>query len=169
LTDGAGLSGQSVYQYVVVYDPAGGYVTGGGWINSPAGAYAPDPTIAGKATFGFVSKYQKGATVPTGNTQFNFHAAGMDFRSTSYQWLVIAGPQAKYKGLGRINGQGDYGFLLSAIDGQANGDGGLDKFRIKIWDQATGAIVYDNQMADEDDAAPTTALGGGSIVIHKEK
>ena len=28
--------------YVVVYDPSAGFVTGGGWINSPAGAYAAD-------------------------------------------------------------------------------------------------------------------------------
>ena len=26
---------------IVVYDPSGGFVTGGGWINSPAGAYVP--------------------------------------------------------------------------------------------------------------------------------
>ena len=31
-------SNESVYQYVVVYDPSGGFVTGGGWIHSPAGA-----------------------------------------------------------------------------------------------------------------------------------
>ncbi len=29
---------------VVIYDPDGGFVTGGGWINSPAGAYSADPT-----------------------------------------------------------------------------------------------------------------------------
>ncbi|HKZ49263.1 MAG TPA: PKD domain-containing protein, partial [Thermoplasmata archaeon] len=46
--------------FVVVYDPEGGFVTGGGWINSPPGAYARDLTLTGKATFGFVSKYQKG-------------------------------------------------------------------------------------------------------------
>ena len=27
----------------VVYDPNAGFVTGGGWITSPAGAYKPDP------------------------------------------------------------------------------------------------------------------------------
>src|SRR5207248_3436906 len=35
--------------YVVVYDPSAGFVTGGGWIASPAGAYAADPTLTGKA------------------------------------------------------------------------------------------------------------------------
>ena len=66
LTDNDGGCATSTFQYVVVYDPAGGFVTGGGWITSPAGAYAADPALTGKATFGFVSKYKKGATVPTG-------------------------------------------------------------------------------------------------------
>lgn len=39
------------------YDPNGGFVTGGGWINSPAGAYLDDPTAV-EAT-GFVAKYVK--------------------------------------------------------------------------------------------------------------
>ena len=45
----------------VVYDPSGGFVTGGGWINSPASAYVAAPDLAAKASFGFVSKYEKGA------------------------------------------------------------------------------------------------------------
>src|SRR5437773_686286 len=69
VSDQAGNSAQSVFQFVVVYDPDGGFVTGGGWINSPAGAYPLDPSLVGKATFGFVSKYLHGATVPTGNTE----------------------------------------------------------------------------------------------------
>jgi len=166
VTDKDGGSGQAVFQYVVVYDPNGGFVTGGGWINSPAGAYTPNPTLAGKATFGFVSKYQHGATAPTGNTQFTFHVASMNFNSTSYDWLVIAGARAQYKGTGTINGSGDYEFTLTAIDGQINGGGGVDKFRIKIRDKATNQIVYDNQMGAGDSASPSTAIADGSIVIH---
>jgi hypothetical protein len=99
---------------LVVYDPSGGFVTGGGWITSPVGAYTADPKLGGKATFGFVSKYQKGAKVPTGNTEFQFHAAGMNFKSTSYEWLVVAGSKAQYKGVGTINGVGEYSFMLDA-------------------------------------------------------
>jgi hypothetical protein len=155
------------FQYVVVYDAGAGFVTGGGWINSPRGAYAADPTLTGKANFGFVSKYQKGSDVPTGNTEFQFQSAGFNFKSTVYEWLVIAGPKAQYKGSGTINGQGDFGFLLTAIDGSVNGGGGIDKFRLKVWEKTTSAIVYDNQVGSADTADPTTALGGGSIVIHK--
>ncbi len=69
----------------VVYDPSAGCVTGGGWISSPAGAYTPNPTLTGKASFGFVSKYQKGAQIPTGETEFNYQIAGFNFHSTNYQ------------------------------------------------------------------------------------
>jgi PKD repeat protein len=169
VTDDDGGSDQSLFQYVVVYDPNGGFVTGGGWIDSPAGAYVADPAMTGKANFGFVSKYQKGATVPTGDTEFQFKAGNLNFKSRNYEWLVISGgSRAQYKGSGTINGGGDYGFLLTATDGQASGGGGNDKFRIKIWNKATGAVVYDNQPLAGDDATPTTALQGGSIVIHSK-
>jgi hypothetical protein len=157
------------YRYVVVYDPLGGFVTGGGWIHSPTDAYVLEPTLSGKATFGFVSKYKKGTNVPVGNTEFQFHAANFSFRSTEYDWLVIAGARAMFKGTGVIDGAGNYGFMLTAIDGALPGGGGEDKFRIKIWDLATDAMVYDNQMDASDDADLTTVIGGGSIVIHKGK
>src|SRR5439155_969226 len=49
--------------YVVIYDPSAGYVTGGGWINSPAGACNPaagvqgvcGSDVTGHANFGFSS------------------------------------------------------------------------------------------------------------------
>jgi len=166
VTDDDGGSGTATYEYLVVYDPSAGFVTGGGWITSPLGAYAADPTLTGKATFGFVSKYLKGATVPTGNTEFQFHAAGMNFKSTSYDWLVVAGTKAMYKGVGTINGEGNYGFILSAIDGGAKG---TDKFRIQIWDKDNAdAIVYDNMLGAAPDytSDPTTIISG-SIVVHK--
>lgn len=72
------------------------------------------------------------------------------------------------KGEGIIIGLGNYSFMLTAIDGQVQGGGGVDKFRIKICDRATDQIIYDNQMGASDTGDPTTVLGGGSIVIHKE-
>ena len=165
--DDGGTDTETAAAYIVIYDPSAGFVTGGGWITSPAGAYADDPSLSGKATFGFVSRYQKGATVPIGSTEFQFHAASFDFKSTSYQWLVIAGARAQYKGEGGIAGRtGAYGFLLTAIDGAVNGGGGVDKFRIKVWDLVSGNVVYDNQIGQTDVSGAATALGGGSIVVH---
>jgi hypothetical protein len=168
ITDGTGGSDTEEYRYVVVYDPNGGFVTGGGWITSPTGAYAADPTLTGKATFGFVSKYLKGASLPSGSTEFQFKAGDLNFHSSSYHWLVVSGARAQYKGVGTINGTGEYGFMLTVTDGQLTGGGGVDRFRIKIWLNSTGEVVYDNQIGAGDDANPTTAIASGSIVIHKK-
>ncbi len=45
--------------YLSVADPSAGFVTGGGWINSPEGALV-GTTIVGKANFGFNAQYKKG-------------------------------------------------------------------------------------------------------------
>jgi len=166
VTDKDGGVGHSVFQFLVVYDPLAGFVTGGGWILSPPGAYTADPTLTGKATFGFVAAYQPGARVPSGNTEFQFHAADFNFHSTSYDWLVVSGPKAQYKGSGTINGAGDFGFRLTAVDDAINGSGGADKLRIQIFDKGTGVAIYDNQLNAGDGANPTTVLGGGQIIIH---
>jgi hypothetical protein len=147
---------------IVVYDPSAGFVTGGGWIDSLAGAYVPDPSLTGKATFGFVSKYKKGAEVPTGQTEFQFHVADLNFHSDSYDWLVVTqgGTNAQFKGEGTINGApattGEaYKFMVWAKDDAP------DEFRIKIWyeeDDGTEHVVYDN-LAHQ-------PIAGGSIVIH---
>lgn len=168
VTDDDGGSDSEIFQYVVVYDPDAGFVTGGGWIDSPAGAYTADATLSGRASFGFVSKYKKGATVPDGQTQFQFHAGDLNFHSTAYEWLVVSGPKAQYKGSGTINGAGNYGFMLTVNDGQQTGGGDVDRFRIKIWDNQTGNVVYDNQIGDADDDAASDAIEGGSIVIHSK-
>lgn len=140
---------------VVAYDPSAGFVTGGGWIESPAGAYKADPSLTGKANFGFVSKYQKGATKPTGQTEFNFQTAALNFHSSSYDWLVVTGgTKAQYKGTGTINGTGNYRFILWAQDGVE------DKFRIRIWTETDSVEtdIYDNGFDQ--------AIAGGSIMIH---
>ena len=160
VTDNSGASDTDTFEFVVIYDPSAGFVTGGGWINSPAGASTAFPSAVGKANFGFVSKYQRGATLPTGQTAFQFNAGDLDFHSTSYEWLVISGPMAQYKGSGTINGSGDYGFLLTATDSGIAGGGNADTFRIKIWRKDAEETVYDN--------GSSQPIGGGSIVIHRK-
>jgi hypothetical protein len=155
---------------IAVYDPSAGYVTGGGWLMSPAGACKPDLGATGKANFGFVSKYKKGATIPTGETEFQFKAGNLNFHSTAYEWLVVSGALAQYKGTGTVNGVAGYSFLLTAKDGQINGGGGVDGLRLKIWDTSTSVIVYDNILSPDGDqmtAGNTQSLNGGSIIIHK--
>ena len=164
VSDGSGSPGKSSFDFVVVFDLTGG-VAGCGWIDSPAGAYPRDPTLTGRARFAFLSRYPRGSTVPNGVTFFRFRAGNLRFRSTSYAWLAIVGAKAQYKGVGLINGGGDFGLLVSAIDGQLPGGGGVDKLRIKIWQRRTLRVAYDNQAGAPDGAEPVAPLALGRIVI----
>jgi len=167
--DGTGASG-CAQVWIVVYDPNGGFITGGGFINVGAGSYTADPTLSGRANFGFNSQYKKNANVPTGETEFNFQVGNMNFHSTAYTWLVVSGWKAQYKGTGTINGSGNYDFTLTAYDGDIAGGGGYDKFRIRITGANNGnAVIFDNRngLPTDMDTADPQAIDGGSIVIHK--
>lgn len=165
--DKDGGTSDADFRYVVVYDPEGGFVTGGGWFDSPAGSYAGDPSLTGKANFGFNAKYKKDESTPSGQVQFGLQTGDLDFHSINYEWLVITGGRAQLKGIGTINREGEYEFMITMVDGDIPGGDGIDRFRIKMWDLGTGEVPYDNQIGDPDEADLVTILGGGSIVIHE--
>jgi FtsP/CotA-like multicopper oxidase with cupredoxin domain len=169
VTDSTGDTASAIVM-IVVFDPKAGFVSGGGTVDSPAGAYIADPNASGSATFGFYSKYRKGAAIPTGETEFLFRTGNFRFRAVKYDWLVVAGARAQFKGTGSVNGVSNYGFLLTVVDGDLTGGGGVDRFRLKVWDKsAADKIVYDNVIGAPDDleAASPQALTSGSIIIHK--
>ncbi|MFN3760336.1 MAG: MBG domain-containing protein, partial [Algoriphagus aquaeductus] len=166
--------------YVTVFDPSASFVTGGGWINSPAGSMRANPTAVGKANFGFVSKYKKGknntfTNEVDGNTEFQFQAGDLNFKSTMHESgsLVISGSRATYRGTGTVNGASGFRFVVVAIDGQWNGQSNPDRFRIKIT-TTNGTVIYDNGLGADENGNDATILGnngtgGGSIVIHEVK
>ena len=158
--DAAGNTSITECTMLAVYDPTAGFVTGGGWFTSPTGAYLADPSLTGRANFGFVSKYVKGRTLPTGNTEFQFNSGGLSFSSTAYEWLVVNqnATNAQFKGTGTLNGVAGHEFMVWAQDGAP------DSFRIKI-SHSAGMLVYDNSQAGEFGSS----LGGGNIVIHAPK
>lgn len=55
--------------------------------------------------------------------------------------------------------------MLTAVDGDLRS--ASDALRLKIWDVATGAVVYDNKFGEADESDASTIIEGGSIVIHK--
>ena len=169
VTATAGIGCSISTAYIPVYDASGSFVTGGGWIMSPAGAYKADITLTGKANFGFVSKYKKGSSQVEGNTEFQFKAGNLNFKSMLHESgsLVISGNKATYRGDGTINGVPGFKFTLVALDGDFNSGTAPDQFRIKIW--GASGIIYDNGLGADDNSDVSTALGGGSIVIHTPK
>ena len=93
--------------------------------------------------------------MPVDNTEFQFKAGNLNFRSVSCEWLVVFGTKAQFKGEGSINGAGSYKFMITADDGNP------DTFRIKIWyeDGSGEHVSHDN--------GSQQAISGGSNVIHK--
>lgn len=156
-TDGARNVASKCGAIVAVYDPSGGFVTGGGQVASPAGADLANPSAAGQATFGFVSKYLPGRNTPTGNLEFQFKEGSLNFKSTSMDWLVVTGePRAMFRGIGTVNGTGECKFEVDAWDGSFSGN--VDGFGLKIFSCAGGGDRY---------TLPARPLTRGSIIIHK--
>ncbi|MEO7295520.1 MAG: ExeM/NucH family extracellular endonuclease, partial [Candidatus Limnocylindria bacterium] len=124
-------------------------VTGGGRIT----------TDAGIASFELSADYAGPSIIPTGHTTFTL--PGFVFESTSYEWLVaeVDGSGARYSGSGTVNGESGYGFLVAVTDGP-------DRLRMKIWDEETDEVVFDNQPGDADDATGSHAIRSGQIKIH---
>jgi hypothetical protein len=190
ITNQNGGVAKGYYKYVVIYNPAAGWVSGYGTINSYPGAYVANPALTGTARFGFSSKYLKNSTVPSGSTGFNLKVAKFKFVGTSQIYLTIAGAKAQYSGSGIAmvhtaahTGDQDCddpthfqavstaaNFILTAIDGELTGQVSPDGFRIKISDANTKAIIYDNMMGTVDDPnlfTPQT-IASGKIEIHKQ-
>lgn len=152
-TDNRGNTAESDPVFFVVYDPEGGFATGGGWICPDEESTLP----GGKATFGFVAKYKQDSS--TGNLEFQYHDAEINLKSTTIDWLVISGVSAQFQGTATINGEGLYTFRVSAKDNDEPGVGS-DEFDIKIWD------------GTDTEAGPLhkakNILAGGNIVVHKK-
>lgn len=165
VTDDDGGVGRFLLETVVVFDPAAGSARGAGWFESPLGAHPADESATGRATFGFLARYRKDAAEPVAHTGFRLKTGRLAFESTSYDWLVITGAKAHFRGTGRVDGSGSYGFQITAIDGQDHDASGPDRIRIRVWDSGSGRVVYDSQPGAPDDADPLTGLGGGSITV----
>jgi CSLREA domain-containing protein len=162
VTDAAGETAVSTFEYLVVYDPAAGFATGGGWFWSEAGAchHAICDGIDGnKVNFGFVIRYQKDAAAPDGNAQFQI--GDFRFQATDFHDLVInqSESQATFRGSGKVNGQPApngtaYQFVVWARDASP------DTLRIRIWYEENGStiLIYDNGYHQP--------INGGNIKVH---
>jgi hypothetical protein len=158
VTDDDGGTAAASFQYVVVYAPAGAFVTGTGSISVAPGAFTDDPTVSGLGRFGFVARYTAGASVPTGRTDFRVAGGALEFNSTAYDWLVASGDVALLRGSGKLNDVEGYVFQVTARDGERLRE--TDRFQIQIWDRA-GRLVFDSSRGSD------TAISGGNIVVHQ--
>ncbi len=151
--DKAGNIAHSDQSFFVVYDPTGGFATGGGWLIPDAESTVPN----GRANFGFLAKYKDGGS--TGNLEFQYKDAEINLKSSSIDWLTITGISAIFQGTATINGDGLYTFRVTAKDNAEPG-AGADNFDIRIW-QGTGTDSDPYHKAKN-------VISGGNIVVHKK-
>lgn len=113
-------------------------VTGAGWLNSSQGSYKLDKSAGDKLYFEF-QMMDRGITYqPSGKVTIRYPQANLNFKSDICDWLLLDNQMATLTGTGKINNQGNYGYMLVAYDQP-------DKLRIVIWDKNDGdKIVYDN-------------------------
>ncbi|MET8832764.1 PKD domain-containing protein [Micromonospora sp. NPDC004540] len=154
---------------VVVYDPEGGFLTDGGVISSPAGAFPAGPEHTGKLIIQASVKYQPGESGPVpgnGRLAADLEGGEMRLQSTGFEWLVVS-PTGKVavKGVGTVGGQAGFGFLLY-------GDDDPDGLRLVVWRLGDNTIpnnqiIYDNRPSSLDlDESSLTAMATGAIQIH---
>lgn len=134
--DDDGDSDTAVLGQVFVFDPDD-FVTGGGWVSSPGGSWVSQPDHTGKATFGFVVRYDKSWDV-SGNLQFQLHN-GLNLHATSFDYLLINDGVAEFHGAGRVNGVAGYSFEVIATD-ERLATTTQDLFWIEI--TGPGGVVY---------------------------
>ena len=145
---------------IVIYDPNGGYTVGSGSFPSPKGAIPSKPDLEGNVVFGFQSNYFKGATNPKGETTLGFTVGDFEFNALNFDYLVVQGAKAQFKGSGKIIGdQSGYNFVMTVIDGALDGSG-VDKIRMKIYNKNTGEIIYDNEPGISEAVDPTSKADG---------
>ena len=132
--DSGRTSGQQ--HQVVVFDGRTGFVTGGGWIDSPEGSYHPhesdghedDHDREGKVNYGFESKHHKDTPTPQEQPEFQVKGKHFEFQSTGYQSNSIDDNDSKatYRGSGKVGNTGGYEFLVTVNDDARKSGGGAD-------------------------------------------
>jgi hypothetical protein len=148
---------------IVVYEPTGGFVTGGGWIVDASG---------NKGSFGFNVRYKKNG-LPGGQAIYVYRIGDWQYIVKSTAWLGMAIDQnhsffeakcvvQRYNILTGelVWAEGNYQVRVDVWD---NGEpGGSDVYQIRVYDK-NGLIYY------EAGFNPYGFLQGGNIQIHLEK
>jgi hypothetical protein len=140
---------------LIVYNPRGGFVTGGGWILPEDDGSNTWPDV--RANFGFNAKYRRGE--PRGHIRFRYTDGYIKLKSTSIEQVVVAGGAvAHFMGWARVNRENGYWFCVKAVDNGQPGTG-VDTFEIDIW-------APEDSLEDEPTESVGGILCGGNIKVH---
>lgn len=144
------------HEYVAVYDPGAGFLTGEASFEAPGGTL----------TFQLDAKYDKNGGYIKGQATAALDTGELELESQELHWLVIEPDgMAHLMGSAQVNGKGGYDFLITVLDG---GKMSTDLGRVRVWHTGAGKnghLVYDTQWGDPV-GADATAVLQGSIVLH---
>lgn len=154
VTDDDGMSAATGSRTLAVYDPLAGYTTASGYIQGVM--------LGSKTYFSHNVRYSGGGT-PTGT--FEIHGTpSANMTSNAFEYLVVQGTTGTFRGTGTLTNGTPVTFLVRGIDYKPALTN-RDRIRIKVWNSATGAVVYDSQPNTVDLATPTAYVAGGSFSI----
>jgi len=163
VSDEDGGAGSSLAQ-VPIHDPAADRASGEVRFDSPMGAYARNPAFSDQAELALSVQYGPGAidgTRPYGSVTFELLGGGMRFEGQQIDWLVVAKRRVWLAAKGTVNGVGRY-----SIAADLDLDPAPGRVRVRVWDRENDeTMLYDSQPGAELDAAPTTPLTKGHVVI----
>ncbi len=130
-----------VFQFVVIYDPNAGFVTGGGWINPPL-RWLPAPcrarrTSASSRSTRRAPTFRKVRPNSSSRRETSTSTAP---RTTPGAWSSPAAGRRRTGAPAPSTGVPGYRFLLIAYDGNQPGGDGIDRFRIKITQERLGHL-----------------------------
>ena len=145
VTDDDGGSGESSPATVLVYDLGAGSVVGAGKLSGPGS---------------FALAVRNGGGTTRGSVQFSTGRGGIGFHAESPEWLLVDRGCALTTGRGRVDGRTGFSFWVTAVQ-----VGGRDRFRIRIWRTATGAVVVDTGSGPLTDCATADRIAGGFVVV----
>jgi formylglycine-generating enzyme required for sulfatase activity len=152
-----GCSEYTASAILVVYNPEGGFATGGGWLVPEDDGINTHPNL--KAHFGFSVEYKDSLEDPNGSLEFRYQDDYVNLESTLIERLVVTGGKiAQFKGWAVVNGVPGNWFFVKAIDNGSPGKNN-DIFEIKIWFPGV-----------DPEGDPSERAGGviraGNIVVH---
>ena len=149
IVDKDGATTQASFAPLVIYDVAAGSLSGAATFNWPSTNGPPR-----KARIVANISYLGQSTTPSGTFDVSILGQGFSFSSTSIDWLLVSGRNARARAIGTLDGVPDYTAFVSVDDDSAG-----DRVRVRITDPS-GSIVHDTLPGASDDATPLLPVSG---------
>ncbi|MCJ7554816.1 MAG: 5'-nucleotidase C-terminal domain-containing protein [Ignavibacteriaceae bacterium] len=136
---------------------AANHININGYFNSDAGYYLPDLSTSGQFSLNINIKEKYPNVFQADNVQMKFPEANLVFNGSEVEYLLVDQNFITIRGKGKIIGDGDYEYLITAYDGGVIPND--DKIKVALWEKSNEEIIYSNPVL--------TSLNEGAIVVHK--